>query len=114
MRYREPGHSQESPSEYYIRKVEILSLVYNFTPSQVMAEVLQKAPCLWSTVLNPRNYATLAEFQTAIKYHEDLLIEFGEKYERAIKPAQSSSKAYTYKVDSKPQKKTPYCLSKDK
>ena len=114
MRYREPGNSQESPSDYYIRKVEILSLVYNFTPSQVMAEVLQKAPRLWSTVLNPRNYATLAEFQTAIKYHEDLLIEFGERYERAIKPAQSGSKAYTYKVDSKPQKKTPYRSSKDK
>jgi hypothetical protein len=40
-RYREPGFAQESPTDYYIRKVELLSLVYNFTPSQVMSEVLQ-------------------------------------------------------------------------
>jgi hypothetical protein len=51
-RYREPGHTQETPTEYYIRKFELISLVYNFTPTQIMSEVLLKAPRLWSTVLN--------------------------------------------------------------
>jgi hypothetical protein len=74
-RYRQAGYSDETPSEYYIRKYEALALVYNFSPSQVMNEVLKKAPLMWSTVINPRSYENLAQFQTAIKYHEDLLIK---------------------------------------
>src|ERR1700742_1538412 len=106
-RYRDSGHSTETPTDYYIRKIELLSLVYNFTPSQVMSEVLQKAPRLWSTILNPMNFTTLAVFQTAVKYHEDLLIEFGEHYNKFPKLVHSPSKAYTYKVDSKsPNKNT--------
>jgi hypothetical protein len=77
-----------------------------------MAEVLQKAPRLWSTILNPRNFTTLAEFQTAIKYHEDLLIEFGERYEKIGRP--SNPKSYTYKVDSKPQTKNTFQPNRDK
>ena len=42
-----------------------------------MNEVLKKAPLMWSTVINPRAYENLAQFQTAIKYHEDLLMKLG-------------------------------------
>jgi hypothetical protein len=112
-RYREPGNSTESPTEYYIRKYELISLVYNFTPSQIMMEVLQRAPRLWSTILNPQNYSTLAEFQTAIKYHEDLLIEFGEKYDKAAR-SDKYPQARTYRVDSKPQGKDRSKSDKDR
>jgi hypothetical protein len=98
-KYREPGHTNESPTEYYIRKLELLSMVYNFTPSQIMSEVLRKAPRLWSTVLNARSFANLAQFQTAIKYHEELLIELGEKYEK-VHRQQSRS----YRVDTQTRK----------
>ena len=88
---------------YGERANELLALVYNFQPSQILSEVLRKAPRLWGTVLNPRNYTTLAQFQTAIKYHEELLIEFGERYEKGL---QSSSKQYrSYRVDVKPSRK---------
>ena len=30
-RYREPGHSRETPSEYIIRKIELISLVHSYT-----------------------------------------------------------------------------------
>jgi hypothetical protein len=93
--YRDAGHPNETPTEYFIRKYELLSLVYNFTPSQVMAEVLTKAPRLWSTVLNPRSFTNLAQFQTAIKYHEDLLIDFGRKFD----PKGNKASSRSYKVD---------------
>jgi hypothetical protein len=103
-KYRESGHASETPTEYVIRKLELMSYVYNYTTSQTMSEILTKAPRMWSTVVNPRNFKDLASFQTAIKYHEDLLIDLGErydKYERRNQPHQSSSRSY--KVDSKPR-----------
>jgi hypothetical protein len=104
MKYRELGYSKETPTEYFIRKYELLTMVYQFTPSQIMAEVLQKAPRLWSTVLNPRNFDSLASFQTAIKYHEDLLIELGERYEHQRRSTDHQSR--TYNVDSKTKSKS--------
>jgi hypothetical protein len=106
--YRDAGHPQETPTEYFIRKYELLSLVYNFTPSQVMAEILLKAPRLWSTVLNPRSFNNLAQFQTAIKYHEDLLIDFGNKFEG--KGNASTRQPRSFKVDAYSKKN----FSKDK
>ena len=111
-RYRDSGHSSETPTEYFIRKFEILSLVYNFTPSQYMSEILQKAPRLWSTILNPRNFTTLAEFQTAIKYHEDLLIEFGERYDK-VGRITDQPRVRSYAVNTKTPSKNPFRQKRD-
>jgi hypothetical protein len=43
-----------------------------------------------------------------------LLIEFGERYEKAARPSLPSSKAHTYKVDTKKQGNMPYRSSKEK
>ena len=100
-KYREPGHSRETPTEYYIRKLELLKFVYKFSPTQMMTEILKKAPRLWGTVLNPRAYPDLAAFQTAIKYNEDLLIELGEKYEHNLRSSrQSEHRTRSYRIDS--------------
>ena len=107
-RYREPGHTSESPTEYYIRKFEIMSLVYNFTPSQIMSEILLKAPRLWSTIINPRSFTTLAQFQTAIKYHEDLLIELGERFDDRSKSSNNPRQSRSYRVDPKVKDKNPF------
>ena len=109
-KYRESGHSKETPSEYYIRKVELLSLVYNLAPSQIMVEVLDKAPLLWGTVLTPAKYATLAEFQTGIKYHEELLIKFGDQSTDRKPPYHSR----TYRVDARPKNSKNPSRYKDK
>lgn len=100
--YREPGHVRETPTEYYIRKLELLKFVYKFSPIQTMSEILLKAPRLWSTVLNPRTFSDLASFQTAIKYNEDLLIELGEKYDKDRSSRSSGFASRTYRVDSQP------------
>ena len=100
--YREPGHVRETPTEYYIRKLELLKFVYKFSPLQTMSEILLKAPRLWSTVLNPRTFSDLASFQTAIKYNEDLLIELGEKYDKDRSSRSSGYASRSYRVDSQP------------
>lgn len=38
-------------------------------------EVMNGAPPTWVNILNPNFYATLVEFQDAIKYHEDNLMK---------------------------------------
>jgi lysozyme family protein len=105
-KYREVGHTTETPTEYVIRKLELMNFVYNYTPSQSMAQILSKAPKMWSTVVNPRHFSDLASFQTAVKYQEDLLIDLGNR-ERSLR---SSSRPYSqsrsYRVDSKPRNKS--------
>ena len=34
--YREVGHTRESPSEYVIRKIDLICLVYNYTDSEIV------------------------------------------------------------------------------
>lgn len=71
--YREPGHSQESPTAYFIRKSELLNLVYSYSDSEIMMEVMEGAPKFWATILDPHRCKNLIEFAEAIKYHEDAL-----------------------------------------
>jgi hypothetical protein len=68
--YREPGHSSESPTTFFIRKSELLSLVYKMSDSEIIMEVMNSAPAFWSTIIDPHRCRDLIEFSAAIKYHE--------------------------------------------
>ena len=72
--YREPGHFSETPSEYYVRKAELLLLVYGLSDSELILEVMNGAPAFWHTVIDAHRCASAVEFQTAIKYHEESLL----------------------------------------
>ena len=73
--YRESGHTNESPMNYYIRKTELLNLVYTMSDSELMMEVMNNAPKFWTTILDPHRCRNLSEFTAAIKYHEEALQE---------------------------------------
>ncbi len=75
MRYREVGHSRELPSQYFIRKRELLELVYDSSESELITDIMAGAPLAWRTILTPRLYRTTADLQSAIKLHEDDLLE---------------------------------------
>jgi hypothetical protein len=77
-RYRDPDNRDEKPSEYYIRKKEAIAVVYEWTDMQIMDEILKTAPTMWIPILQPSKFNNLAEFQTAIKYHEADLLRIGE------------------------------------
>lgn len=72
-RFREMGHANELPTEFFIRKLDLLSSVYNFTEAQFMDEFLKKCPAPWFPVLNPIYFSDLKKFHAAIRYNEDHL-----------------------------------------
>jgi hypothetical protein len=72
-RYREATHSKESPSEYLIRKLDLISLVYDYTDSETIRLVMAEAPDIWQSILNVQFYSTITEFQNAVKFHEETL-----------------------------------------
>ncbi|THH19755.1 hypothetical protein EUX98_g8715 [Antrodiella citrinella] len=75
IRFRDSAHSRETPSQYFIRKQELLELVYEYSDAEIIAEVMAGAPHSWKTLLTPRLYQTTREFQNAIREHEDDLLE---------------------------------------
>lgn len=70
LRYRELGHTRELPSQYFIRKRELLELVYDNSESELISDIMTGAPLSWRTILTPRLYATTSDLQRAIKLHE--------------------------------------------
>ena len=46
--YRDSSHPQESPIQYVIRKLKLLRLVYEYTDSQLIVEILNNNPFLRS------------------------------------------------------------------
>ncbi|RDB19963.1 hypothetical protein Hypma_012730 [Hypsizygus marmoreus] len=72
--YRETGYGRETPSEYYIRKAELLNTVYTLDDSEVILEIMEGAPANWNTVLTTQLYTDVIEFQSAIRFHEDTLM----------------------------------------
>lgn len=72
--YREASHSKETPSEYYIRKSELLNTVYNLEDSKLILEIMEGAPACWNTILTTQLYVDAVEFQEAIRFHEDNLM----------------------------------------
>lgn len=75
--YREPGHTREMPSEYVIRKLDLVSLVYSYNDQETIQVIMEEAPDTWATVLNAQSYKTIVEFQNAVKYHEESLSKLG-------------------------------------
>ncbi len=80
MRYREAGYSRETPSQYFIRKRELLELVFDNSDSELITDIMAGAPLSWRTVLTPRLYHTTTDLQQAIRLHEDDLLELEQVF----------------------------------
>ena len=64
--FREPGHSNETPSEYYVRKAELLRLVSKLSDSEFIMEIMNGAPSYWHTVIDAQRCSTAVEFHVVI------------------------------------------------
>lgn len=81
--YHESGYFKELPSEYVIRKAELLRTVYTMDDTELIMEIMEGAPTQWNTVLTTQLYQDIVEFQNAIHFHEDTLVKLGhERRER--------------------------------
>ena len=91
-RFREAGHQQESPSEYVIRKMELLTLVYSYTDTETIQAIMMEVTGTWASIINPQYQKMLREFQNTVKYHEESL----EKLEAPVlQPSHLPNQEYT-------------------
>ncbi|RDX45326.1 hypothetical protein OH76DRAFT_1304573, partial [Lentinus brumalis] len=74
IRYRERGHERELPSDYFIRKKELLELAYDNSEREVNGDIMAGAPFSWHTLIPVDSFNTTEELQTAIKLREEELI----------------------------------------
>ncbi|QRW06065.1 Retrovirus-related Pol polyprotein from transposon [Ceratobasidium sp. AG-Ba] len=72
--YREPGHANETPSDYIIRKKKLLQMVFKLTKTELILEILNGAPQYWRTIMDTSRIESFREFQATVKYHEETLI----------------------------------------
>ncbi|KAI4294046.1 hypothetical protein K525DRAFT_213608 [Schizophyllum commune Loenen D] len=52
-------------------------MVYALKDDEIIMEVMDTAPSNWNTILSTQLYPDLVSFQSAIRYHEDALLEAG-------------------------------------
>ncbi|KAF9007260.1 hypothetical protein BDZ89DRAFT_965723, partial [Hymenopellis radicata] len=74
-RFRETGHTKETPSEYFIRKADLLTTAYNFNDSEMISEIMQGAPSQWNMILTTHLYQSVVDLQRAMRFHEEALVE---------------------------------------
>ena len=75
--YCDTGNGKETPSEYIIRKIELLQFVYNYTDRELINEVMEGAPSHWTPIITPHLLQDLEQFQLSVKFHEDSLLKLG-------------------------------------
>lgn len=92
-RYRQAGYYDETPSEYFIRKLELLEIVYNYSEGELINEIMAGAPSFWSTILAPHLYDSIEGFQMAIKFQEENLLRVGNETSRyRLNPIRSENR----------------------
>ena len=74
-KYRENGHSHESPVNFVIRKLKLLQLVYDYSDSQLIIEIMAATPSYWQTILKTELCADIEDFLIGVKYNEDSLTD---------------------------------------
>ncbi|KAG2002940.1 hypothetical protein CC2G_003582 [Coprinopsis cinerea AmutBmut pab1-1] len=84
--YRQSGYTRETPSEYFIRKVELLEFSYNYSDSEMITEIMNGAPTIWTSVLTPHLFNKLVEFQHTLRFHEDHLLALNARVTRYDEP----------------------------
>ena len=77
-RYGEAGHTCETPSEYVIRKMDLICLIYNYTDSKIVWLIIKEAPDALSSLLQPNLCKLVVQFQNAGKYHESTLLAMSQ------------------------------------
>jgi hypothetical protein len=82
-KYREQGHPSETPTDYVIRKLKLLNMVYTLSDTEIILEILNGALAYWRTVIDTSSMTKFRHFQKAVHYHEQALTE-GPKGEGSV------------------------------
>ena len=95
MRYRQRGHESETPSDYFHRKLRLIQLVFDLTPSEIIMEIMNGAPQYWKVLIDTQRITTIRDLQDYIQFHQENLMRNPEtqthELERRIKALESKS-----------------------
>jgi hypothetical protein len=72
-RYRDSSAPNETPSDYFYRKLQLLNTVSDWTDSQLITEIMESAPDFWVQIIDTQRLESLEDLQDAIAYHEERL-----------------------------------------
>ena len=59
--------------QYVIRKLKLLQLVYEYSDSPLIIEIMATAPRYWNQVIDPQRCVDMEDFLNGVKYNEDAL-----------------------------------------
>jgi hypothetical protein len=72
-RYRDSSAPSETPSDYFHRKLTLLTSFADWTDSQLISEIMESAPDFWVQIIDVQRMGRLEDLQNAIRYHEERL-----------------------------------------
>ncbi|KDN35641.1 hypothetical protein RSAG8_11436, partial [Rhizoctonia solani AG-8 WAC10335] len=73
-RFRDKNHPQESPEDYVIRKMEALTILSDWTDSELITEIMNSAPEHWTLYIDTSTVTTWDDFLDKIAWHEEKLL----------------------------------------
>ncbi|KAG9076253.1 hypothetical protein FRC06_009605, partial [Ceratobasidium sp. 370] len=73
-KYRDHDHSHETPSDYIIRKMQLMQMAGEWSDSELMFEIMNGAPKQWRAYIDVSSILTFRDFQDKIKWHEEDLM----------------------------------------
>ncbi|KZP09594.1 hypothetical protein FIBSPDRAFT_660303, partial [Athelia psychrophila] len=74
-RFRDSSAPRELPTQYVLRKLNLINMVYNYTQKEQIRIIMQEAPTAWTPIVQPQFCKTMVELQNAIAYHEENLVD---------------------------------------
>jgi hypothetical protein len=106
-KYREPGKDTESetPSQYIMRKKDLLDAAYSFTDPEAIEEVLRGAPQQWKTLLSTATLVTWMDFMFKVKEIEELLQDFKHSKSDSYKSSDFNKAFETWRHERREKKK---------
>jgi len=61
MKYRQKDHDQETPTDYFNRKLEVLHLVHDLSDPETIMEIMNGAPREWLPFVDTSRMTTIQD-----------------------------------------------------
>ncbi|KEP45274.1 hypothetical protein V565_294030, partial [Rhizoctonia solani 123E] len=72
--FRDKNHPHEMPEDYVIRKMEALTILSDWTDSELINEIMNSAPEHWSLYIDTSIVTTWDDFLDKVAWHEEKLL----------------------------------------
>ncbi|QRW19822.1 Retrovirus-related Pol polyprotein from transposon [Rhizoctonia solani] len=98
-KFRDKNHPHELPEDYVIRKMEALTILSDWTDSELITEIMNSAPEHWALYINTSVVTTWDDFLDKIAWHEEKLLNHEGSNTTDIQRQLNEMKAMLRKLD---------------